>query len=162
MPRMLSGHLQGRVLSMLSHMIRPKAVLEIGTYTGYSAICIAEGLAPGGPYAVAVDARRGMVYLGLFDAAGERREGPLLIAPDDAAMALPRELHVAVGSGATLLAEAGALRGRDIEAKLPELQPSAAFLAEIAFAGGETVPTLKPLYLRPPDAKPQAQAVARS
>ncbi len=43
-PRMLSGHFQGRVLSMLSHMIKPKTVLEIGTYTGYSAICIAEGL----------------------------------------------------------------------------------------------------------------------
>ena len=47
-PRMLSGHLQGRVLSMLSKMIRPKSVLEIGTYTGYSALCIAEGLAEGG------------------------------------------------------------------------------------------------------------------
>lgn len=43
-PRMLSGHLQGRVLSMLSHMIKPKYILEIGTYTGYSAICMAEGL----------------------------------------------------------------------------------------------------------------------
>ena len=42
--RMLSGHLQGRVLSMLSHMIRPKVVLEIGTFTGYSALCLAEGL----------------------------------------------------------------------------------------------------------------------
>jgi caffeoyl-CoA O-methyltransferase len=48
MPRMLSGHLQGRLLSMISHMIRPKTVLEIGTYTGYSAICLAEGLQPGG------------------------------------------------------------------------------------------------------------------
>jgi len=47
-PRMLSGHLQGRVLSMLSHMIQPKTILEIGTYTGYSAICMAEGLAPRG------------------------------------------------------------------------------------------------------------------
>lgn len=47
-PRMLSGHLQGRLLSMLSHMIRPRRVLEIGTYTGYSAICLAEGLADGG------------------------------------------------------------------------------------------------------------------
>ena len=47
-PRMLSGHYQGRVLSMLSHMIRPKDVLEIGTYTGYSALCFAEGLAEGG------------------------------------------------------------------------------------------------------------------
>jgi len=47
-PRMLSGHLQGRVLSMLSHMIKPKCILEIGTYTGYSAICLAEGLESGG------------------------------------------------------------------------------------------------------------------
>ncbi len=44
LPRMLSGHVQGRILSMLSHMIRPAAILEIGTYTGYSAICLAEGL----------------------------------------------------------------------------------------------------------------------
>jgi caffeoyl-CoA O-methyltransferase len=43
-PRMLSGHMQGRVLSMLSHMISPKTILEIGTYTGYSALCLAEGL----------------------------------------------------------------------------------------------------------------------
>lgn len=48
MPRMLSGHLQGRMLSMLSHMIQPKCILEIGTYTGYSAICMAEGLAENG------------------------------------------------------------------------------------------------------------------
>ena len=47
-PRMLSGHLQGRVLSMLSHMIQPQTILEIGTYTGYSAICLAEGLEKGG------------------------------------------------------------------------------------------------------------------
>lgn len=43
-PRMLSGHFQGRVLSMLSKMIQPKRILEIGTYTGYAAICLAEGL----------------------------------------------------------------------------------------------------------------------
>ena len=48
MPRMLSGHLQGRVLATFSHMLRPKAILEIGTYTGYSALCLAEGLAPDG------------------------------------------------------------------------------------------------------------------
>ncbi len=48
MPRMLSGHVQGRVLSMIAHMIQPRLVLEIGTYTGYSAICMAEGLAEGG------------------------------------------------------------------------------------------------------------------
>ena len=48
MPRMLSGHLQGRVLAMISKMLRPNAILEIGTFTGYSALCFAEGLAEGG------------------------------------------------------------------------------------------------------------------
>ena len=47
-PRMLSGHFQGRLLSMFSQMIKPKYILEIGTYTGYSAICLAEGLQEGG------------------------------------------------------------------------------------------------------------------
>ncbi len=47
-PRMLSGHLQGRIISTFSHMIKPKRVLEIGTYTGYSAMCWAEGLVEGG------------------------------------------------------------------------------------------------------------------
>lgn len=43
-PRMLSGHFQGRVLSMLSKLVQPKHILEIGTYTGYSALCLAEGM----------------------------------------------------------------------------------------------------------------------
>lgn len=47
-PHMLSGHIQGTLLSMLSRMIRPKQILEIGTYTGYSAICLAQGLAEDG------------------------------------------------------------------------------------------------------------------
>lgn len=47
-PRMLSGHFQGRVLSMLSKLLNPKNVLEIGTYTGYSALCLAEGIQPKG------------------------------------------------------------------------------------------------------------------
>jgi predicted O-methyltransferase YrrM len=47
-PRMLSGHLQGRTLSMLSKLMQPTNILEIGTYTGYSALCLAEGLAEKG------------------------------------------------------------------------------------------------------------------
>lgn len=47
-PRMLSGHLQGRLLSMLSKMIAPKYILEIGSYTGYSALCLSEGLQKNG------------------------------------------------------------------------------------------------------------------
>ncbi|CAN5262832.1 O-methyltransferase [soil metagenome] len=48
MPRMLSGHVQGRLLSLISQMIRPRKILEIGTFTGYSAICMAEGLQENG------------------------------------------------------------------------------------------------------------------
>jgi caffeoyl-CoA O-methyltransferase len=48
LPQMLSGHLQGRVLSMLSAMLKPRRILEIGTFTGYSALCLAEGLAADG------------------------------------------------------------------------------------------------------------------
>lgn len=47
-PRMLSGHYQGRLLSMISKISNPKNILEIGTYTGYSALCLAEGMQPNG------------------------------------------------------------------------------------------------------------------
>ena len=47
-PRMLSGHVQGRVLSMISQMIQPQRILELGTFTGYSALCLAEGLTDDG------------------------------------------------------------------------------------------------------------------
>ena len=47
-PRMLSGHYQGRLLSMISKLVNPKSILEIGTYTGYSALCLAEGLQKNG------------------------------------------------------------------------------------------------------------------
>ena len=48
MPRMLSGHAQGRLLSMVSYMVRPRRVLELGTFTGYAALCLAEGLTADG------------------------------------------------------------------------------------------------------------------
>ena len=48
LPRMLSGHFQGRVLSMLSKLIRPTSILEIGTYTGYATLCLCEGLQENG------------------------------------------------------------------------------------------------------------------
>jgi tRNA threonylcarbamoyladenosine biosynthesis protein TsaB len=122
---------------------------------------LSRSLSPGGPFAVAVDARRSMIYLGLYDATGVRLEGPLLVTSDDAASRLPRDLQLAVGSGAALLAEARTRQGRRIEAALPDLQPSAASLAEIALEARKTVATLRPFYLRPPDARPQAPSVAR-
>lgn len=58
MPQMLSGHLQGRFLSMLSHLVKPKTIVEIGTFTGYSALCLAEGLAEGGMlHTIDIDAK---------------------------------------------------------------------------------------------------------
>jgi tRNA threonylcarbamoyladenosine biosynthesis protein TsaB len=114
-----------------------------------------------GAFAVAADARRGMIYLGLYERDGSRREGPLLIAPDLAVSHLAPDIRFAAGSAATLLAEAAASRGRTLQATRAELHPSASALAAIARDSGETVTTLRPLYLRPPDAKPQVQAVPR-
>ena len=47
-PRMLSGHLQGKILTLFSKILQPETILEVGTFTGYSAICLARGLKPGG------------------------------------------------------------------------------------------------------------------
>jgi caffeoyl-CoA O-methyltransferase len=61
-PRMLSGHLQGRFLSLISKLMRPKRVLEIGTFTGYSALCFTEGLAEDG-LLYALEANDELAYL---------------------------------------------------------------------------------------------------
>lgn len=71
MPRMLSGHLQGKFLSMLSKMIRPQNILEIGTYTGYSAISLAEGLQDGGKlYTLDINEEIEDFVRGYFEKAG--------------------------------------------------------------------------------------------
>jgi tRNA threonylcarbamoyladenosine biosynthesis protein TsaB len=121
-------------------------------------------LTPGdGPFAVAVDARRSMLYYGAYEESGKRLEGPLLVSPKEAADLLPSGLHIAVGSGAELLAEAARKASKHVEPKLPELQPSAGALAEIAFRARDlsrdVSDVLRPLYLRPPDAKPQTPLV---
>jgi len=108
------------------------------------------------PFAVAVDARRGMLYVGLYDDHARKLEGPLLLSPDEAAHQPPAALRHVVGSGGNMLAEAASRRGLSVEASQAELQPDAAALAVIALERGETSATLRPLYLRPPDAKPQA------
>ena len=119
------------------------------------------GVTAGAPFAVAVDARRGMLYLGLYDEAARRRDGPLLIAPKGAANLLPGDLPTAVGSGAARLAEAAGAHGLRVAAELDTLEPNAAALAALAEESGETVSSLRPLYLRPPDARPQTQVQAR-
>jgi len=70
-PRMITGHYQGRVLSMLSKIIGPTNILEIGTYTGYSALCLAEGLAPNGQvHTIDVNEELAGIQRKYFDKAG--------------------------------------------------------------------------------------------
>ncbi|MET3730961.1 O-methyltransferase [Moheibacter stercoris] len=61
-PQMLSGAHQGRLLSMISKLIRPKTILEIGTFTGYATLCLAEGLAPDGKI-ITIDRNEELIYL---------------------------------------------------------------------------------------------------
>ncbi|MDJ0514082.1 MAG: tRNA (adenosine(37)-N6)-threonylcarbamoyltransferase complex dimerization subunit type 1 TsaB [Methyloceanibacter sp.] len=120
-----------------------------------------DGLAPDGPFVIAVDARRGRLYVGLFGADGTRLDGPALLTPADAASTLPQDLSLALGSGAELLREAAAERGRVLTSSLPNLQPGALALAHLAAESDARTSALRPLYLRPPDAKPQNAALER-
>lgn len=70
-PQMLSGHLQGKFLGMVSALIKPEAVLELGTFTGYSAICLASGLAEGGMvHTIEENEELGEMILAHFEKAG--------------------------------------------------------------------------------------------
>lgn len=71
MPHMLSGHYQGRVLSMLSKMVQPRLALEIGTFTGYATLCLAEGLAEGGVlHTIDINEEQQERVQGYFDESG--------------------------------------------------------------------------------------------
>jgi len=71
MPHMLSGHYQGRLLSMFSQIVAPKRILEVGTFTGYATICLAEGLAADGLlYTLDIEPERQERVQGYFDASG--------------------------------------------------------------------------------------------
>lgn len=71
MPRMLSGHMQGNLLRMLSNMIQPQHILEIGTYTGYSGICLAQGLQEGGKlHTIDINEELEKMVRSFFDEAG--------------------------------------------------------------------------------------------
>ncbi|RBL92588.1 O-methyltransferase [Chitinophaga flava] len=71
LPHMLSGHVQGRFLQMVSHMIRPRRILELGTYTGYSAICLAAGLPEDGMlHTVDINEELETLCLQYFEASG--------------------------------------------------------------------------------------------
>ena len=110
----------------------------------------------GRPLAVALDARLGMVYFQLFPAEPDARGAPVLLAPSACAELLAGAPAIVVGSGAGAVVRAGAVAGA--EARLPEAEPRASVVALLGARSALGQP-LKPLYLRAPDAKPQADRV---
>jgi tRNA threonylcarbamoyl adenosine modification protein YeaZ len=105
--------------------------------------------------AVAADARRDMVYLQLFAALGNEAGPPLLLAAEDVAGVIGQRSAVVVGSGADVVVRAVAASGGNAERTFEGLQPHARSLAALA-ADLSPASQLRPLYLRPPDAKPPA------
>jgi tRNA threonylcarbamoyladenosine biosynthesis protein TsaB len=118
------------------------------------ALVLLEGGGAGRPLAVAVDARRDMVYLQLFGDHGRETGEAMLVTPAQAARAIGPAPVLVLGSGAPAVAAAVAAAGREAEARLIDLEPHARALA---LAAHELAPLdpVKPLYLRAPDAKPQ-------
>lgn len=88
MPRMLSGHYQGRVLSMLSKLVSPRRILEIGTFTGYASLCLAEGLTEDGLiYTLDINEELEEMVRASFESSGLNPKIKYLIG--DAAVTLP-------------------------------------------------------------------------
>ncbi len=116
---------------------------------------VAGRAAQGRQLIVAVDARRGSLYVQSFVAGGRHVSEALLLTPEEAARGIGRQGALIVGSGASAVAAAVRERGGEAQACLPGLQPHARTLAEIA-SGLAPIAPVKPLYLRAPDAKPSS------
>ena len=113
--------------------------------------------------AVAVDARRGQAYVQLFAASALEPNSPPLLLSIEEAGRIGADPLIVVGSAAEAVATAAAASGRRMAARLPDLLPDAAALARMAFELPASQGPLVPLYLRPPDAKPQdGKSIARA
>ncbi len=113
-------------------------------------------LAPDAELVVAVDARRGQAYVQLFgDSTTEPKSPPQLLTIEDASQVGDGGPLIVVGSAAEAIVAAAAVAGRRVTARLPDLVPDAAALARMAVRLTASQAPLVPLYLRPPDAKPQ-------
>ena len=122
------------------------------------------GTGNAGDLAIAVDARRGEVYVQLFGVGGlDAKSLPAVLSIAEAARIGDGGPLVIAGSGAAAVAAAAASEGRQVTACLPDLLPDARALAHMAAVLDTVEGPLLPLYLRPPDAKPQVgKAVARA
>jgi tRNA threonylcarbamoyl adenosine modification protein YeaZ len=113
-------------------------------------------------FAVVHDARRDEVYFQQFDADGSAIAGPQIVGFHNALANLPGGIDLVLGSGARMLAEAAQREGRMLRADLADLLPEARDLAMLALDLPASSHPLAPLYLRPPDAKPQTdKSIAR-
>jgi tRNA threonylcarbamoyladenosine biosynthesis protein TsaB len=115
----------------------------------------------GRPLVIAVDARRGALYVQSFAAGGSETSEAQLLTPEEAALRIGRERAVIAGSGAAAVAAVVHSRGGNAEACLPNLQPHARTIAEIA-VGLVPMASVKPLYMRLPDVKEQAEPPLRA
>lgn len=117
-----------------------------------------------GALAIAVDARRDQFYVQLFGAGGlDAKSPPMLLSIDEATKMADEGPLLIAGSGAETIAAAAKQSGREISARFADLLPEATALARMAVALPVVEGALVPLYLRPPDAKPQdGKAIARA
>ncbi|MBX2805898.1 MAG: tRNA (adenosine(37)-N6)-threonylcarbamoyltransferase complex dimerization subunit type 1 TsaB [Hyphomicrobiales bacterium] len=109
----------------------------------------------GNPFAIVQDARREEAYVQLFDAAGTPLDDAEILPVIQIASELSATIGIAYGSGAVMLSDQMQARGRTLQAGLPDLLPDAACLAHLAAGREPAEHPPAPLYLRPPDAKPQ-------
>lgn len=89
-PRMISGPLQGAFLSMVSHMVKPKTILEIGTYTGYSAICLAQGLPERGGFLHTLETNDEIAEIARQNIADAKMDSKIILHVGDALMLIPK------------------------------------------------------------------------
>ncbi len=112
-----------------------------------------------GGFAVMHDARRGELYIQHFGENGKAAGEPLIVSVAKAVESLPSEVTLAVGTGGALAAEEARRRETPLSARLPDLLPEAGDLALIALDRTPAAGPVSPLYLRPPDAKPQSDKI---
>lgn len=152
------GIAAGRALR-LAHGLDAYPVSSLALMAAVAADRLPGAALRGRPLVVAVDARRQRLFLQRFTATGTPLSDPALSGIGEAAASVGPDGALAVGSGAGLLAEAAAERGSGpVQTALPDLQPDAAFLLRMK---GLRADLLRPVYLRPPDAKPPAAGALR-
>jgi tRNA threonylcarbamoyladenosine biosynthesis protein TsaB len=118
-------------------------------------LALTDDAARQGGFAVAHDARRGEVYVALYNASGTRTSEPQALAPETAAGLLPSGIGFVAGTGARQVAAAAAAFGRSTLTFFETLQPDAADLLRLALRVEASKRPLSPIYLRPPGAEPQ-------